>query len=70
MSAPKNAVPLAGDSDLSEKGTRKLMRKGVSHEFCGWRGTLGELLCDPDADNEPVNNFWCPNCRSRGWIWD
>ena len=34
---------------------------------CGFRGTIGDLMCDPNDSKPPPNNFWCPQCEARAW---
>lgn len=73
MSAPHNAITLQQEAETEwiegpeNKGARRMLRLGVSCS-CGFKGVLGELLCDSDDDTP--NNFWCPYCRSHGWGWD
>ena len=73
MSAPQNTITLNQEAKREwlkgpeDKEARKPLKMGVSC-VCGFRGKLGELLCDPN--NDTVNNFWCPICKGKGWSWD
>jgi len=72
MAAPGNAITLFKEAEVEwvrdpeNKTGRKMLRLGVQC-FCGFKGRLGELLCDPDDDTP--NNFWCPICKGKGWSW-
>lgn len=71
MSAPVNAITLfkEAETEWENQGNseaRKMLQLGVQC-FCGFKGKLGELLCDPDDDTP--NNFWCPQCKGKGWTW-
>jgi hypothetical protein len=34
---------------------------------CGYSGKAGELLTEPDGDNQML---WCPVCETASWVWD
>ena len=72
MSAPKNAITLQHEVEtewlkgVGNEDARDMLQASVSCP-CGFQGKLGDLLCDPDDPNPPANDFWCPNCRLKGW---
>lgn len=71
MAAPDNAIPLRNEAEaewieIKSKDSQELLNSKVEC-CCGFEGVLGELLCKPC--DETVNNFWCPQCRSKGWSW-
>ena len=72
MAAPDNAITLREESKTwvnhSEEDDAEL-DSSVSC-MCGWKGSLLDLLCDPEDTSEAANNFWCPRCRARGWSFD
>jgi hypothetical protein len=74
MAAPDNAITLRTEAEtLWEKesydeDSKRLLAEPVECT-CGFRGNLGDLLCDPDDDSGIANNFWCPQCTTKGWCW-
>ena len=76
MGAPQNAKPLGckgwidkvTGEEMPEDKVRKVM-PGVHCDGCGWRGSVVDLLEDPD-DSDPRSTMWCPQCGSTGWIYD
>lgn len=68
MSAPSNAIPLRNEK-WEDENHKTLYDFSVSCS-CGWTGSLLDLLCDPDDPKPSTNDFWCPQCRSRGWSFD
>jgi hypothetical protein len=74
MSAPNHAITVEEEArtewsgGLSKKN-RRILSKRVSC-VCGFEGTLGELLCDNLDPDPSANDFWCPQCGTKGWSWD
>lgn len=67
MSAPKNAIPLRKEEPI-DPVSPSFYWAPVECE-CGWKGELGDLLCDPDDPDPPENDLWCPQCKTKGWYW-
>lgn len=67
MSAPKNAITVREESKQWIGGDKDGLVDKPVESHCGFSGTLGDLLCDPDDSNPPANDFWCPQCESRDW---
>lgn len=68
MGAPDNAITLRREAELvwMEEDKDNLLSMDVICG-CGFTGTLGDLLCDPEDDSDEANNFWCPQCRAKAW---
>lgn len=73
MAAPENAITVKREAEcywekVNVKHSKVLKIKVRC--WCGWKGKLGSLLCDPDDPNPPANDFWCPECKTKGWYFD
>ena len=75
MAAPDYAITLYKEAktEFGEEGPGadflEMLEAGASC-VCGWRGKVGDLLCDQHREDPPPNDFWCPQCRTRGWSFD
>jgi hypothetical protein len=68
MSAPDSAIPFRNEPCEEDPEFMSPIYRDPVECSCGWSGEMGDLLCDPDDPGEQVNNFWCPVCRTRGWV--
>ncbi len=73
MSAPNYAITVYQEYTTEmtpNKKYAKTLRQGAHCQGCGWRGTVGDLLCDQKDPSPPTNDFWCPQCKGKAWIFD
>jgi hypothetical protein len=67
MGAPDNAISLEAFSDPEQWKTSPARHLSFTCAGCGYQGTAGELLTEPEGDNQTL---WCPVCGGAGWVWD
>jgi hypothetical protein len=67
MGAPSNAIPLEDYADKAQWGMANTRHLTFECIGCGYKGTAGELLTEPEGNNQTL---WCPQCRGATWVWD
>lgn len=75
MGAPSNAVSIIPVGEECTYDGKLLSYDDALKELpgvicdCGWRGSIAELLEDPD-DPLPASTMWCPQCNTTGWVYE